>query len=68
MNCPYCKTELPNKPKKEWKYSFYQVKLFTCPKCKKTTKAYYQNGALNHTIPKAKNLKILLGKKAPQQT
>ena len=54
ISCPNCGTELPNKAHKEWKYQSYQVKMLICPNRKKSLKAYYQNGRLNHTIPKAK--------------
>lgn len=41
-------------PSKEWDYAAFHVKLFSCEKCDKTFKAYYRQGKLSHTIPKAK--------------
>jgi uncharacterized protein with PIN domain len=54
VKCPNCKTDITSKPKKEWNYNIYRVKMFLCPKCKKSVKAYYRNGKLNHTIPKGR--------------
>jgi hypothetical protein len=54
MKCYNCGTELPSKPKKDWKYTIYTVNMLVCQKCCKSTKAYYREGKLSHTIPKAK--------------
>jgi len=53
VKCPNCGVDIVSKPKKEWNYTVYRVKMFVCPQCKKTIKAYYREGKLNHTIPKA---------------
>jgi len=53
LKCPRCGVEA--KPSgKEWEYGRFQVKLFDCPKENKSFKAYYHEGKLSHTIPKAK--------------
>jgi len=52
--CPHCGVQI-SKPGKEWDYSLFHVKMFRCPKCGKSLRAYYKDGKLNHTIPKGKN-------------
>lgn len=52
MKCPNCGAELPSTPRKEWDYNVLHVKMFDCSNCKKTTKAYFRDGALVYTIPK----------------
>jgi uncharacterized protein with PIN domain len=54
VKCPNCGTDIVSKPKKEWNYIIYRVKMFVCPKCKKSVRAYYKGQKLNHTIPKRK--------------
>jgi len=51
--CPRCRKEISDSSK-EWDYAAFHVKLFECPKCNKTFKAYYRQNKLSHTIPKAK--------------
>jgi hypothetical protein len=50
VKCPRDSTEVA-KSKKEWDYGSFHVRLFICPKCEKSFKAYYHNGKLSHTIP-----------------
>lgn len=52
VKCPRCGTEIP-KATKEWDYSVFHVKRFDCEKCEKSFKAYFREGRLSHTIPKA---------------
>jgi transposase len=51
--CPRCGKDVPNSSK-EWNYAAFHVKLYECPKCNKTFKAYYRQNKLSHTIPKTK--------------
>jgi uncharacterized protein (UPF0212 family) len=50
--CPKCGTEV-SKATKEWDYSAFHVKKFDCKKCEKSFKAYFLEGKMSHTIPKA---------------
>jgi transposase-like protein len=53
VKCPRCGNDVSH-VLKEWDYSIFHVKKFDCPKCNKTFSAYYREGKLSHTIPKAK--------------
>jgi uncharacterized C2H2 Zn-finger protein len=53
VKCPRCTKEVSNSSK-EWNYAAFNVRLYECPKCNKTFKAYYRKNKLSHTIPKAK--------------
>jgi len=53
VKCPRCGKEAMN-ASKEWDYAAFHVKLFNCPICNKTFKAYYRKEKMSHTIPKAK--------------
>ena len=53
VKCPKCGTESSDVVK-EWNYSIYHVKNYMCKKCRKSFKAYFLEGKLNHTIPKSK--------------
>lgn len=53
VSCPFCKTENESTGK-EWDYGAFHVKDFVCKKCMKRYRAYYKNGAFNHTVPKPK--------------
>jgi len=50
--CPRCGKE-GQETSKEWNYGIFHVKLFNCKNCDKTFKAYFREGKLSHTIPKA---------------
>jgi len=45
VQCPRCGKKVSN-TSKEWDYTVFHVKLFNCPKCNKTFKAYYRQGKL----------------------
>jgi cytidine deaminase len=53
MQCPRCSSEVPNKATKEWSFknSYYIVKKYPCPKCKKSIFEYYHDDKLRFTIP-----------------
>ena len=53
MKCPRCGLEA-KKTDKTWKYHVFDVEQYDCEKCVKKFNAYYRNGMLAHTIPKAK--------------
>ncbi|TSA57630.1 hypothetical protein D4R42_01220 [bacterium] len=50
VNCPNCKKEISDKPKKEWRYSIFLVKQFECKHCGQNFKAYYKGNKFSHTI------------------
>jgi hypothetical protein len=54
MKCPFCRNEFESKPKNTWKFRFYEVKYYTCPKCKKGINVYSAPGKKTWTIPKMK--------------
>jgi uncharacterized C2H2 Zn-finger protein len=53
VRCPICGEDI-SRGSKEWSYAAFEVRLFKCPECEKTFKAYYREGKLSHTIPKSK--------------
>ncbi len=53
MNCPICGAE-SNATGKEWKFGKFDAKGYKCPACGKSFSAYYAEGKLSHTVPKAK--------------
>jgi len=53
VKCPFCGKDQKSVGK-EWDYAAFHVKLFGCPSCGKTFKAYYRGEELSHTIPKEK--------------
>lgn len=52
MKCPTCDKEA-TATGKEWDYASFHVKQFKCSKDGRFM-AYYKDGKLSHTIPKAK--------------
>jgi transposase-like protein len=53
MNCPRCGAEA-KATGKEWKFGLFDAKQYSCDKCKKPFSAFYREGKLSHTVPKAK--------------
>ena len=53
MNCPRC-GKAAHTTGKKWKFSGFDVEQQKCDSCSKTFSAYYKNGKLRHTVPKAK--------------
>jgi transposase-like protein len=52
MNCPRCGAE--SEPTgKEWKFSLFNAKGYTCNGCNKNFHAYYRDNKFSHTVPKA---------------
>lgn len=54
MKCPRCNNE-GKMTGKNWKYSVFDVKGYSCDICNKKFNAYYRDGKLTHTIPKLKS-------------
>ena len=53
VQCPRCGKEAVESGK-EWDYAAFYVKLYNCPNCEKSFKAYFKGDKLSHTIPKHK--------------
>jgi len=64
IKCPHCGLERDFKELKSWKFRFYDVKLFECPKCKRKFNHYYgvspRSGKVSEFV-----IRIGLKKKGP---
>ncbi|MGC8608443.1 MAG: hypothetical protein ACP5UV_01075 [Thermoplasmata archaeon] len=52
MKCPVCGNDVNAHPIKEWKFSIYDVKRYTCPSCGAAFNTYEYNDKEKYTIPK----------------
>jgi hypothetical protein len=54
MNCPRC-GEPSESTGKKWKYGSFDVEQQRCDGCAKMFNAYYKDGKLSYTVPKAEH-------------
>lgn len=52
-SCPRCGAEA-KATGKEWKFGQFNAKSYNCSSCEKVFSAFYKEGKLSHTVPKAK--------------
>jgi len=53
MKCPRCGKE-GKATGKTWKFGLFDGEGYKCPSCNKPFSAFYRDGKLSHTVPKAK--------------
>lgn len=55
-SCPKCGKEV-NKPRKTWKYAFYQVESYECTNCGTSFRDYIKNGSRVFTLKREQGVK-----------